>query len=167
MIDLILHCNAKSDLRAFAIANNLMREVMETVVDPETGERSRQGTGEYKVRPGVEWCWWAGSGKMLRRAAVVDSEGNETTPGQYVNGFVAILRISGEMFRKDKTDDGTRHKVIRYIKNNGTEGTAAGLTYFEIDGVRMFRPEDVNAKLQEWGVPGHQWLGGNVLAYDE
>ena len=102
------------------------------------------------------------------------------TPPTYVPGFVALCRIYADFFDTDHItadqeldDDGDhisdedrleqwgRSRVARYIKKNGTAGTALGIAYRELDGGRIFKPEHVMAKLDEWGVPGHEWLGHN------
>jgi hypothetical protein len=36
-----------------------------------------------------------------------------------------------------------------------------GIPYYEIDGVRLLRPQDVEAFVQSRNIPGHIWVGGN------
>ena len=86
---------------------------------------------------------------------------------EFFPGVVALLRIYGDFFNTDHLDDAvdeeqwSRSKVVRYIKNNGTLSDFSGISYYELDGVKIFRPADVNAMLADRGVPGHEWLGGN------
>jgi len=91
----------------------------------------------------------------------------------YLTGEVALLRIYDTFFEDDrlipdeadpeKEEQWARSKVARYIKNNGTPGTVAGgsIPYYEVDGVRIFRPQDVETWLTTNGLPTHSWLGGN------
>jgi hypothetical protein len=86
----------------------------------------------------------------------------------YVTGEIALIRIGGKAGVEDALNDTPvdpddvkeweRSKIARYIRNNGTPGTSAEMPYYEIDGVRIFRRKDVNAKLAEWDVPGHEYL---------
>jgi len=172
MIDLVLHTTDQATLATWAKTHGLMREVKVRDTDPESptfGEMISQDPPEWQVRRGVEWCWWAGSGRMMRARGTYDEEGNELTPPQYVAGMVALLRLSGEFFNEDRieaepdAEQWARSKVVKYIKDNGQIGQTGGIAYVEMDGVRVFRPSDVQAKLSEWGVPGHEWLGGNVF----
>lgn len=156
MIDLILWATDRATLRTFAQNNNLL------VQDDE---------GNWKPRDGLEWDWWGGTGKLMRTQGTYDAEGNELTAPTYIPGEVLLLRIHGDFFNTDrlepdeadpdKAEQWARSKVARFIKNNGTPGTVQGVNYYELDGVRIFRAADVQAKLVEWGVPGHEWLGGN------
>jgi len=102
----------------------------------------------------------------------------------FLDGQVALLRIYDEFFDEDKLDaplvdsgevdeegnpilvkaeQWARSKVARYIKNNGTPGTVAGgsIPYYEVDSVRIFRPQDVETWLTTNGLPTHSWIGGN------
>lgn len=98
----------------------------------------------------------------------------------FVPGVLVIMRISGARFMADRIpadmandDDGDpisvedraeqwgRSRIARWIKKNGTQGTNVGITYYEVDGVRIMRAQDVQERVAAWGVPGHQWLGGN------
>lgn len=156
MIDLILWANTRATLRTFAQNNNLL-------VQSEDSE----GNITWVPRDGLEWDWWGGTGKLMRTPAVVDQDGNVTTPATYIPGEVLLMRIHGDFFNSDRIPDAadqeqwSRSKVARFIRNNGTPGTVQGVNYYELDGVRIFRAADVQAKLAEWGVPGHEWLGGN------
>lgn len=153
MIDLILWSDTKTALNNFAKVHGLL------VQDPETQE--------WATAYGVEWSWWQGSGKMLRSLGTYDAEGVELTPPTFVNGWVILLRLHSTYADADKLDpagptaedipEWDRSKVARFIRNNGTPGTVAGLTYYEIDGVRILRVQDVEAKLAEWGVPSHRF----------
>jgi hypothetical protein len=96
----------------------------------------------------------------------------------FVSGEVLLMRIHGSFFNSDRftgdTDDEGqtipeserseswgKSRIARYVRKNGTEGTTEGIQHFEIDGVRIFRAADVLSLVASWGVPGHEWLGGN------
>ena len=128
---------------------------------------------EGNTREGVRYCWWAGSGKFMTKKGTYDQDGNELTAPEFLPGHVILLRIDTQFWPEDKiaeqNEDGTleqwaRSKVVRYIKNNGTLGTMAGIPYYELDGVRIFRPQDVQTWLDAKGLPGHVWRRGIVTS---
>lgn len=153
MIDLILWAADKPTLATFAQSHNLL------LPDGEGGTRRRDG---------FDWCWWAGSGKLMTRRAVVAGD-VEVTPARYLDGVVAMMRLYFADDRLDPGDDPEgdeqwkRSKVAKYIRDNGTPGSLAGgsIRYYEIDDVRLFRAADVQGWLASEGLPGHEWLGGN------
>ena len=170
-IDLVLWATNKPSLLTFAKANNLWvddgnGETSEP--DPETGETSYTPSGNFIPRDGLEHAWWNGSGKLMLAKGTYDAEGVELTAPNYASGIWVLLRIHSDFFETDKLtpaeDDvdrdeaWARSKVARYIKNNGTAGTAAGLTYYTLDGVRIFKYADVQAELLSRGVAGHSFL---------
>jgi len=146
-----------------------MREVVTARdTDPDSPTYGQPTETEWRVKPGVDWCWWADTGKMMRTRGTYDEEGNELTAPTYVSGLVALVRITGPTFLEDRIPDAApdaeqwaKSKVVRYLVQNGTIGQTGGIAFVEMDGVRVFRPADVQAKLAEWGVAGHEWLGGN------
>jgi hypothetical protein len=130
---------------------------------------------EGNTRPGISYCWWSGSGKFMTDPG---TGGDPEDPGYveptYAPGHVALLRIHSEFFDNTKLADQTydeegnpqleqhqRSAVAKYIKDNGTPGTMAGIPYYELDGVRILRPQDVEAYCQANGIPGHRWASGN------
>jgi|SRR5210317_1994384 len=163
MMDIILYApNGKADLVAFAKNHPPANPLLDA---------------EGNVREGVDYCWWAGSGKFMTDPG---TGGDPEEPGYvaptYAPGDVALLRIFGSFFENTKLADQTydengvpqldqdqRSAVVQYIKNNGTPGTMAGGTipYYEIDNVRLLRPTDVEAFLAANNIPGHIWVGGN------
>lgn len=157
MLDLVLWALTKADMRAFAVKRGLF------VSD---------GQGGHVARDGFEWSWWAGSGKMLQAHPEYDEEGNLLKGPVHMPGVVALARIHASFFDGDKIEPASddpekgeqwaRSKLVRFIRENGRIGQAGGIPYAEIDGVRVLRPADVQAKLAEWGAPGHEWLGGNA-----
>ena len=42
----------------------------------------------------------------------------------------------------DKPEQWARSKIARWVRNNGTAGTVEQIPYYEVDGVRLFRPAD-------------------------
>jgi hypothetical protein len=157
MIDLVLWANDKATFHTFAITNNMMVS---------------GGDGGYTTREGFEYSWWAGSGKLMTAKGTYDGEGAEITPPTFLPGFVALCRIHSSFFgddvlvpdeaNPDAAEQWAHSKFSRYVKNNGAPGTDSGVSYYELDGVRLFRYADLQAKIAEWDVPGHEWLGGNV-----
>jgi len=128
------------------------------------------------TREGVSYCWWAGSGKFMTQAGTYDENGDEITPPTFAPGHVALLRIHSSFFDATRLADQTydeegnpeleqhqRSAVVKYIRDNGSFGTMAGGTipYYELDGVRILRPQDVEAYLASNNIPGHIWVGGN------
>jgi hypothetical protein len=131
---------------------------------------------EGNVREGVSYCWWADSGKLMTAAGVYDEDGNEITPPTFATGVVALMKLHTSFWDADKIADqsydenGTpqleqwqRSAALQYIKNNGTLGSMAGgeINYYELGGIRLFRPADVEAFLAARGLPGHTWVNGN------
>ena len=166
MLDIILYApGGKADLVQFAKnhppANPLLQD---------------DGEGNPVTREGVDYCWWAGSGKFMTAKGEYDGEGNEIVPPSFAPGVVALLRIDGSFFENTKLADQEydeegvpqleqhqRSAVVNYIRNNGTPGTmtADDIPYYDIDGVRLLRPQDVDAFVQSRNIPGHIWVGGN------
>ena len=167
MMDIILYApTGKAALVAFAKnhppANPLLQE---------------DGEGNTYTREGVDYCWWAGSGNFMTDPG---TGGDPEDPGYvaptFAPGVVALLRIYGSFFQSTKLADQTydeegnpqleqdqRSAVVQYIKNNGTPGTmtADNIPYYEIDGVRLLRPQDVESFMSSRNIPGHIWVGGN------
>jgi len=176
MIDLILWAADKPSLAQWAKARGLIIRTGDVIdQDPDSPTFGDVlVAGEWSNRDGFEYCWWADSGKMMTKAGTYGAEGAELTAPSYLAGVLAFIRISGEFFTSDriipddadpdKLEQFARSKVVRYLKNNGTIGTLAGgaLKYVEFDGVRIFRPNDVQALLASKNLPGHSWLGGNA-----
>lgn len=160
MIDLILYAPDKATFANFARTN-----------PPANPLQQQDAEGNWFNRPGFDYCWWAGSGKMMTAKGTYDQDGNEITPPTFLPGFVALVRIHGQFFEDnvlipddadpDKLEQWARNRVVQYIKNNGTPGTMGSIPYYEVDGVRMFRPADVKGFLNNKNLPGHEWLGGN------
>lgn len=165
MIDLILWASTKAAFATFARNNPPANPLQQQDGTDE------QGNPIWVNRPGFQYVWWAGSGKLMTQAGTYDADRNELTPPTYLNGFVALVRISGQFFDDnrlvpdgadpDKLEQWARSKIAKWVKDNGTPGTMGGIPYYEVSGVRMFRPNDVTAFLASRNLPGHEWLGGN------
>jgi len=134
------------------------------------------GEGGTTTREGVSYCWWAGTGNFMTQKGTYDENGDEITPPTFAPGAVALLRIYGSFFQSTKLADQTydengvpqleqeqRSAIVKYVKDNGTPGTmtADNIPYYEIDGVRLLRPQDVESFMQSRNIPGHIWVGGN------
>lgn len=137
-LDLILWAPDKATLVTFGKNNNLI-------------------DAENNVFPWVSYCWWAGTGKLMTQAGTYDQDGNQLTPPTYLSGEVMLLRLFTEKF-------GGGSAVKTYIENNGTPGVIAGINYYEIDSVRLFRARDVLTYLANNNLPGHFWAGGNSFS---
>ena len=142
MIDLILHASTRAEMRTFAINNNLLLEL----TDKETGKTS------FAPRPNSSWLWWYGNGKMVKAAAVLDTDGKITAPAKHFAGVFVIARISGAKLKRD---------TLRKRFSSATNGTRFGIPYREIDGVRLFNAAKLTEQLRSKGLPVHQWQGGN------
>lgn len=151
MIDVILMAETNEALAKFGLAHGLL------VPD---------GEGGWKNAKGVDWAYWAGSGLMKRSLGKYDAEGNTIAEPEFVPGLAIVLRLFGEFYKKDgikRDGEWIKSKTLQFIYDNGTAGEVEGIPYHEIDGVRILKPSDVIAKLSEWGVPGHEFSGGNAL----
>ena len=157
-LDLILYGADKATFAAFAKNNPPANPLLDS---------------EGNTREGVSYCWWGGNGKLMTAPGDYSDENNIIEP-TFLPGVVALLKIHSSFFEDTKLADQTfdnngapeleqhqRSSVVKYIKDNGTPGTMAGITYYELDNVRIFRPSDVEAFLAANGVPGHTWVGGN------
>jgi len=168
VIDLILRAPDRATLVTFARNNGLMEQVvLARDTDPDSPTYGEPTETEWRLKKGVDYCWWAGSGQMMRSRGTYDEEGNQLTAPTFVPGVVAIMRLYADFFNEDRieaepdAEQWARSKVVKYIKDNGVIGQIQGIAYAELDGVQVFRPADVVAKLAEWGVAGHEWMGGN------
>lgn len=162
-LDIILWAPSKAALAAWAASN------------PPANPLWQDG----EAREGVGYTWWAGSGQFMTAPGVYDGDGIEITPPTFAPGVVALLRLHSSFFSGDVEGDGSRwdysdpanpvakdqseySKAAKWIKNNGTPGTMAGINYWEVGGVRLLKPADVEAFCEANNVPGHIWVGGNT-----
>lgn len=159
IMDIIVRASSKSALVTWANDLNL---------------RIDDGDGGKRNHPGIRWTWWSGDGKLMTAKGTYDRDGSEITPPTYASGVVAIIRITGDFSfggeadqltpddtDPDKDEQWARSRVARFIKNNGTQDTSDGISYWELNGVRLYEPADVAAFLVTNDVPGHTWQGGN------
>lgn len=149
MLDLVLHAPDKATFVTFARNRSLL-------------------DGEDKLRRGVSYFWWAETGKFVTQAGEYDENGDEITPPTFLAGLVLVLRLHSIMFDADVLDTDRskaqhlRSKVVKYIRDNGEAGTLGGWPYYELDGVKIFRPSDVEDFITSRGLTGHIWAGGNA-----
>ena len=153
MIDLVIYAPTKGDLRTFAVARGLLEDV----------------EGELQKAKDFDYCWWAGSGQFIVSKGTYDPEGAEITPPTFAPGVVALLRIytTGDTIDPGATENPEqwhRSQVAKWVKDNGTLGSFFGgaVPYYDVAGVRLMRPSDVNTWLSSEGLPGHEWAGGNT-----
>jgi len=176
MIDLILHAADGQTLVQFARTYGLFRKNPDTIVydtDPDSptfGDVLETIDNGWRQRRGFEYSPWAGSGKFMTTKGTYDAEGAELTAPQYVAGLVYLVRLSFDVADEDQADEdetetgqAAKSKIVRWAKRNGTIGSMAGgaLDYAEVDGVKVFQPDQINAWLSTRNLPGHEWLGGN------
>jgi hypothetical protein len=150
MIDLILWCNTKAGFTTFAKAHPVGNPIMDA---------------NGNTREGVRWCWWAETGQMMKSKGVYNGL-IEVTPATYIPGFVGIMTIyRGDDNLADTGEQFVKSKVAKYIKDNGVFGRTSAangnIPYYELSGVRIFRPQDVETWLAANGLPGHTWAEGN------
>lgn len=168
MIDLIAQAPDIATLRTFAITHKL-GEMVE---------------GEFQPRKGFKYNLWSGSGKFLTKAATYDGETRLTAP-TYAAGVVAILRFRDDFFipvtqtvdgedvtvkqgdtlevdpEADNTEQHTRSRIARYVKNNGTKGKTGTINHWKLGGVKLYRYQDVMDFLEAKGLPKYVHSGGN------
>jgi len=154
MIDLALQSASQATIYSLLAARNLAVQVTD-----------EQGMTFYAPTSGIDWCWWADSGKLMTASPVLDKDGNVTTPPTFLSGFVMLLRITDI---RDKLTNGngeqwSRSKVAKYIKDNGVLGTIGGISCYTISNVRMVKASDLFQWLANNNLPGHEWAGGNTL----
>lgn len=152
MIDLILRAGTQQAILDFLVARNLL-------------------DADGNPAEGFQYCWWAGSGKVMSKAAVpnpADPMGPPTTPATFLPGFVMLVRIHGQRAKSDKIDNPadneqhSRSRIAQWIKNNGTPGKTGTINWYDVGGVRLYRYQDVADWLAANGLPGHEWAGGNT-----
>ena len=165
-LDIILYApGGKADMIAWAKVN-----------PPANPLLDEDDEGNMVTRPGVSFCWWAGSGQFKTANGTYDGEGNEITPPTFAPGAVGLLRIHTILLENTHITDQTydengnpqleqweRNQVAKWIKDNGTPGTMAGGTvpYYEVGTVRLLRPQDAEAFMAANNIAGHVWVGGN------
>ena len=76
-VDAIVRAADRATFDAAAKAAGLMYEITEMITDPETGETTEQGTGEWAIARGVEI---SPLGPVTITPGTYDAEGNEITP---------------------------------------------------------------------------------------
>lgn len=154
MIDLAFQAATQAALMARLAALNLV-----------TGSIDMSGATIYPASPGFDYCWWAGSGKLITAAAVIDGQGSVTTPPTFLAGFVLLARITSaaDTINGGDEEQWSRSKVAKYFKDNGTVTTIGGLPCVTLSGVQMIEPEDLFAWLSTNNLPAHEWAGGNSL----
>lgn len=138
-----------------------------TVTDPAT----QQVTTTDAPAPGVDYVPWQGTGKFMTAAAVLDVDGNVTTPATYLPGCLELVRLSGDTAASDaitpdpadpnKAEQFSRSKFALKLKANGTPGVVAGIHYWKIGAFFLTRFQDLQDFVTAHGFSGHEWAGGN------
>lgn len=88
----LIRCADRATFETAAIARGLMVEITEPQTDPETGEVTQVGTGQYRYAHGVE-VFEEGQ-TPIKTPAVLDEDGNVVTPAVVDTRYHARLVIS-------------------------------------------------------------------------
>jgi hypothetical protein len=146
-MDIILHAGTKFALEQWLDARGLGDNVQDTNPDsPTFGEYSYTHTA-----PGTFIYWRHPSGLLEKTNDVSDPENPVVT---YYSGFYAILRFP---------DVGTMEALLApWVRNNTATSILEGFNGVGGEGVTLIAPEEVNAKMAEIGLRGHEILGGCV-----
>jgi hypothetical protein len=144
-MDIILHAGTKFALEQWLDARGLGDNVQDTdPASPTFGEYSYTHTA-----PGTFIYWRHPSGRLEKTNDVSDPENPVVT---YYNGFYAILRFP---------DVETMEALLApWVRNNTATSILEGFNGVGGEGVTLIAPEEVNAKMAEIGMPGHEILVG-------
>lgn len=158
MIDLILQAATQQTLYAVLASRGLVAQ--------QTDQAGQPIVGAYSPVPGFDFCWWAGSGKLMTKLPVLDAQGAVITPATFLAGFVMIARLTngGDAIANPvDTEQWSRSKLAKFIKDNGVLGNIGGIPCYTVSNIRLARATDVLAFLAANNLPGHEWAGGNAL----
>ena len=146
MVDAYVRATDRATFDAAALVAGLTYEVMQTVVDEETGEETQQPTGEIRTARGVEIHH---IGPVVITPAVLDEEGNVTTPAvmdtrHHVNfrmGEPAVSRTDeeGTLLWQRWAAQWTAAGADDTNRNNAEEGKV-------LMGVSLIDPDTVSSK---------------------
>lgn len=75
-VDAIVRAPTVAAFEAAAKAAEMLYEITETITDPDTGETTEQGTGEWAISPGVHFDHL---GPVVITPGTYDADGNEVT----------------------------------------------------------------------------------------
>lgn len=120
MVDAYIRCADLATFEAAALVAGLKYEVMQTVVDEETGEETTQGTGEYKVAKGVEIY---PIGPVVITPAVMDEEGNVVTEAVMDTRHHVNFRMGEPAISRTDADGLLWHKWAIYWTMQGADDT--------------------------------------------
>jgi hypothetical protein len=144
-MDIALHAGTKFALEQWLDARGLGDNVQDT--DPASPT-----FGQYfytHTAPGTFIYWRHPSGKLEKTNDVSDPENPVIT---YYNGFYAILRFP---------DVETMEALLApWVRNNTATSILEGFNGVGGEGITLIAPEEINAKMAEIGLPGHEILGG-------
>ena len=146
MVDAYVRATDRATFDAAALVAGLTYEVMQTVVDEETGEETQQPTGEIRTARGVEIHH---IGPVVITPAVMDEEGNVTTPAvmdtrHHVNfrmGEPAVSRTDeeGTLLWQKWAAQWTAAGADDTQRNNAEEGKV-------LLGVSLIDPDTISSK---------------------
>ena len=106
--------------------------------------------GNKRLKDGFDSCRWADTGQFMRTPP--GPEGNP--PATYINGYFQILRFL-------ERRQAQYNQLIETLQFEGQEGDIDGITFYRWDGVEFCVGSEVLEACEQWGVPYHEWSGGN------
>jgi hypothetical protein len=134
MIDLVVHAGTKFALEQWLAARGLGNQIQDTEpTSPTFGQWFYSHT-----YPG-HFIWWRHpEGKLAATANTVYS------------GFYGILRFADTMPASFET----------WVRNNTAVSVLEGFSGYGGEGITLLSPEDINAHLDNIGMPRHEFVGG-------
>ena len=137
-------------LIAAAKVAELMYEIMETVTDPDTGETTEQGTGEWALARGVSMDH---VGSIVITPATYDADGNELTPAVLDTRHHCNIRLASPATEQvDENGDLKWHKWALNWTQSGIDDTQVNASEEAkvLMGVALINPETINSPSRVW-----------------
>lgn len=147
MVDAYVRATDRDTFDAAALVAGLTYEVMETVVDEETGEETQQPTGEIRTARGVEIYH---IGPVVITPAVMDEEGNVTTPAVMDTRHHVNFRMGEPAISRTDADGLLWHKWATYWTTQGADDTQINNAEEGkiLLGVSLIDPDTISSKAQ-------------------
>lgn len=151
-VDTIIRAKDRATFETAARARGLYYEETLTVTDPETGEQTQQGTGEWKKAPGVNID---PIGPVTLTPAIYDVEGVEITPAVVDTRYHVNMRIDEPALSRMDDDVPTleRWKVTAVLWSmNGTpvEAVNAAEDAVALYDVELIDPDTISSPSRVW-----------------
>lgn len=148
MVDAYVRATDRDTFEAAALIAGLKYEVMQTITDPDTGEETTQGTGEYKVAKGVEIY---PIGPVVITPAVLDEDGNVTTPAVMDTRHHVNFRMGEPAVSRSDEDGLLWHKWAIYWTMQGADDTQINNAEQGkvMLGVSLIDPDTISSKARK------------------